>query len=151
MTDKPIPPPPCSGIIVFDGDKTILVKTEEGHYSMPKGKKEKGEVSIITAFRELREETGLIATDIALYDGITFDETNEKGNLSVRYYVGVITKPAHTFTFDAKELVSVEWVPVTEALSLPNYLDRRKEILRQAYTVHTNQVSDSGKIENGDH
>jgi len=32
---------PCAGIIVFDSDKTILVSTNRGNHSFPKGKRKK--------------------------------------------------------------------------------------------------------------
>ena len=60
----------CCGIIVLDGSKTILVRTPRGNYSYPKGKKEKDETNMETAFRELEEETGLLSTDVELYPDI---------------------------------------------------------------------------------
>ena len=49
---------PCAGIIVFDNDKTILVQTKAGRFSFPKGKRNKSESELETAWRELQEETG---------------------------------------------------------------------------------------------
>jgi len=55
-----------AGVIVFDGDKVLLVRHEEesrqvptGCYSFPAGKVEDGEGEAETAARELMEETGV--------------------------------------------------------------------------------------------
>jgi 8-oxo-dGTP pyrophosphatase MutT (NUDIX family) len=45
------------GIIVFDGDKVLLIKHNGGHTSFPKGHVEKGENFEVTAVRETEEET----------------------------------------------------------------------------------------------
>ena len=50
------------GIIVFDGDKVLLIKHNGGHTSFPKGHVEKGENFEVTAIRETEEETGIKAT-----------------------------------------------------------------------------------------
>ena len=49
------------GIIVFDGDKVLIVKHKGGHTSFPKGHKEKGENLRETAIREVKEDTGIDA------------------------------------------------------------------------------------------
>ncbi|QKF94753.1 NUDIX hydrolase [Fadolivirus algeromassiliense] len=124
---------PCAGVVVFDGDMTILVCTERGHYSIPKGKRNKGETDIQTALRELQEETGLTNDYIELLDDFTLDEINERGNLTIRYYVAKLIKEKKTFTFDAKELGKVEWIRVEDTYKLEGFLDRRKEIVKKAY------------------
>ena len=45
------------GIVVFDGDKVLLVFHNLGHYGIPKGHVEKGETEEETAIREVKEET----------------------------------------------------------------------------------------------
>lgn len=124
---------PCAGIIVFDKDNTVLVNTEKGNYSFPKGKREKGETSLETAWRELQEETGLTKDYVKLIDDFCLDEQSRNGNLSIRYYVGHLTKPYNTFTFDKNELENVQWITVDNALKLEKFVDKRKEILKQAY------------------
>lgn len=128
--------PPCAGIIVFDGDRTILVETERGNLSFPKGKREKGESTIETAWRELKEETGLTFDLVTLLPNVHIDEYSDKGNLSIRYFLGrILNSSDHTFTFDPKELAQVKWYPIPEALSLSQLKSTRKEILRQAYQI----------------
>lgn len=124
---------PCAGVIVFDQNKTILVCTERGNYSMPKGKRNKGETDLQTALRELEEETGLTKNHIELIDDFVLDEMNEKGNLTIRYYVAKLTKEIKTLTFDEGELDNVEWIDIEKAHKLEKFMDRRKEILQKAY------------------
>ena len=129
--------PPCSGIIVFDNDKTVLVSTHIGNYSFPKGKRNKNETSLETAWRELTEETGLTKDNVELIDETFIDElSNRKGNLSVRYYVGKLIKPLDTLTFDPEELNKVEWISIDDALNLSKLVDKRKEVLNTAYTKY---------------
>lgn len=129
---------PCAGVIVFDKDKTILVMTERGNYSIPKGKRNKGETDIQTALRELQEETGLTKDHIELLDNVTLDEINEKGNLTIRYYVAKLTKKIKTFTFDENELAKVEWINVDKAYKLEKFLERRKELIKKGYELTKN-------------
>lgn len=125
--------PYCAGIIVFNNDKTVLVCTPKGHYGFPKGKRNKGEDILATAWRELQEETGLTADNVKLIDGITIDEKSDKGKLAVTYYVGILTKAIKEFKFDNTELSKVEWVQVNKAYKLDKLRDRRKDILKAAY------------------
>lgn len=125
--------PPCSGIIVFDHDKTILVKTYKGSYSFPKGNREKGETSIENAWRELHEETGVTKEYVVLLEGEYIDEYSDKDNLSIRYYIGKLVKYFDQFEFDHDELESVQWITIHIALGLDGLSKKRKDILVEAY------------------
>jgi len=129
--------PPCSGIIVFEIgkyiDQTILVCTPRGHYGFPKGKRNKDETSLDNAWRELQEETGLTKDHVTLIDDFYIDEKSDKGQLSVRYFVGILTKKLKEFKFDKTELDHVIWVNIEKAYILKNLRDRRVEILKMAY------------------
>lgn len=127
------PFPPCAGIIVFNGDQTILVSTEQGNLSFPKGKRNTTETDIAAAWRELQEETGLTQNDVRLVDGVHFDELSDKGNPSVRYFVGqLIADTGRSLTFDSTELASVRWYPVSDALQMDRLKASRRNILEQA-------------------
>ena len=67
----------CCGIIVFYDNLTILVKNEKNFYSFPKGKKEKGETDFETAYRELKEETGIKENEIELINNKYIDEISK--------------------------------------------------------------------------
>jgi bis(5'-nucleosidyl)-tetraphosphatase len=138
---------PCSGVIVFNDDNTILVRTDLGHYSFPKGKRDSGETDIQAALRELYEETGLTSdhieilqksdeskTEESLY--FSLDEINEKNNITIRYFIAKLIKPINVFTFDQYELASVEWINISDAYKLHKFLPRRKDILKQSYDYY---------------
>lgn len=125
--------PPCAGIIVIDGDKTVLVCTSNGNYSFPKGKRNKGETIIDAAHRELNEETGLSKENIEIIDSFTIDETSNKGNVAIRYFVATLIKKQDKLTFDPSELEKSEWITMDNAYKLEKFKNRRKEILKQAY------------------
>ncbi len=124
---------PCAGIIVFKGDKTILVSTHNNNYSFPKGKRNKGESTIDTAWRELNEETGLTNNDVELINDFTINEISDNGNISITYFVGKLIKDINIFTFDKNELQNVELFNITDACKLKKLKLKRKEILTQAY------------------
>lgn len=124
---------PCAGIIVFDGDNTILVSTNRGNHSFPKGKREKWESYIDTAWRELKEETGLTQEHVKLLDDTYIDEFSEKGNPSVRYFTGQLIIPIETFTFDKGELETVKWVNINDAYTIEKLSERRKITLKCVY------------------
>jgi 8-oxo-dGTP pyrophosphatase MutT (NUDIX family) len=125
--------PPCAGIIVFNNDETVLVNTKFGNYSFSKGKKNKGENLIDVAWRELEEETGLRKDQVNLIDDYFIDELSNRGNPSVRYFVGTINTKIDQFVFDTEELENVGWYRVEKALDIVKFKNARKQILKQAY------------------
>ncbi len=124
---------PCAGIIVFNKDWTILVSTKYKNYSFPKGKRNRNEPTIDAAWRELQEETGLTKNNVELINDFTINEHNDKGNLSITYFVGKLIKNVDELIFDANELENSEWFNVNTVYKLKKLKDRRKDILRQAY------------------
>jgi len=124
---------PCAGVIVFDNDKTVVVTSDRNRNSFPKGKRNRKETDLETAFRELEEETGLTHDHVELIEDFCIDETSNNNHPSVRYFVGKLVKPHTKFTFDEDELQKVEWHRIEDALKLEGLKDRRKEILGLAH------------------
>ena len=121
------------GIIVFDGEKVLLIKHNGGHISFPKGHVENGETSKETAIRETFEETGIEAKIISDDYYVNTYSPKENHMKDVLLFVGVKTggklKPqleevslCDFFTYDAamKELT----------------FDIDRRILKQAYEVY---------------
>jgi bis(5'-nucleosidyl)-tetraphosphatase len=125
---------PCAGIVVLNGSSTVVVRTARGHYSFPKGKRDADESDLAAAWRELKEETGLTSADVDPIDGVTLDELSDKGNPSIRYFVGHLkpTSAGRALTCDPTELSTVEWLTIDTVLTLPTLKDARKRILEQA-------------------
>ena len=127
---------PCAGIIVFDKNRTILVRTPVGYYSFPKGKRNKGEHDTETAMREFMEETNITKNDIELLNISPLDEMNDNNNLAVRYFVAHLLKPIEKIIFDPEELKYVDWYDVNICLKLDKLKQTRKTILQEAYVKY---------------
>lgn len=136
----------CCGIIVFYNDLTVVVKTEKGRYSYPKGKKEKGETHLETAYRELKEESNIDSNDIDLYpESVFIDERKgNNNNISVRYFIGKLKHQKPVSFMDPDELDEVKYMRVIDVLTLPNenMMERRKTILSHAYSIYQNQLTE---------
>ncbi len=79
---KPAVPQPGASVVVFSGDKVLLVQRGKrpyhGFWSLPGGEIQWGEAAADAARRELMEETGLLALNLTLgdvVDGILKDDT----------------------------------------------------------------------------
>lgn len=125
--------PSCCGIIVFDQDLTILVKTQHGNFSFPKGKRKKRENDLETAWRELEEETGLTSDNVELLHNFYIDECSSKGNITTRYFVGYIKKTAERISFNPNELAGVIWFNIQDAIKLEKLKYVRKNVLADAH------------------
>lgn len=140
MSTNPIIP--CAGVIVLDTSdlKTVLVRTERGNYSYPKGKRKKGEQYLETALRELEEETGITPEKITLIEDVWIDELSNKGNPNVRYFIGTLDDPNHKFTFDQDELESVDWHTKEELYNLEKLKKARKDVFTKALAIHEGKL-----------
>ena len=71
-------------VVVDDEDRALLVRrSDNGEWALPAGAMELGESIVECAARELREETGLVATSMepfAFYSGSRFTGTNLYGH-----------------------------------------------------------------------
>jgi len=144
----------CGGFVVFARDRlqtlhTILVRTPNtkdgggGKYGFPKGKfnKIRDKTHLDTASRELLEESSLTLEDIEIIPNLLLKEFNQKGNLSVAYYVAKLKTELEQKPLaaqDPEELASVEYVPVQDALRLRPFVfyERRQDLLKQAMDIY---------------
>lgn len=123
----------CYGFIIYDSNKTkvITVKTQKEHYGFPKGKKEKNELPLACAFRELKEETNLDPEDIYILPGCV-SEVNEKDNVPTNYYFGMIRNTEKKlYCLDKDENLDVLWMNINELIKMENkyFFDRRAKLL----------------------
>ena len=111
------------GIIVFDNDKVLLVKSVNGHFGFPKGHVEINETEYETAIREVKEETNC---DAKIIDGfrekITYSP-REGVKKDVIYFIGKpITKNLKPQESEIKETI---FVLISEALNIITYDDEK--------------------------
>ena len=129
----------CCGIIVFYDNLTILVKNEKNFYSFPKGKREKGETDLETAYRELKEETGIKENEIELINNKYIDEIGKDNKyISVRYFIGILKNKKKLEFEDPEELLEVSYKTIDDVLSISddNIKKRRKEIIVEANDIY---------------
>ncbi len=125
----------CNGVIVFDNDNTVIVRTANNNYGFPKGKREKRETEIDAAFRELVQETGITKDQILIAENVWIDEHKANGNVNIRYLVAKYktSKSNHKFVFDPEELEEVRWYSLEEAFNV--LWKSRTEVLKKALVV----------------
>ena len=91
--DRPIP---AVGVVVFNGDKVLLIKRNKPPksfmWSIPGGAQDLGEKLKDTAAREVKEEAGIQIKNIKLIDAVDYIEKNDNDEIKYHYslidYVG---------------------------------------------------------------
>ena len=114
------------GIVVFDGDKVLLVFHNLGHYGIPKGHVEKGEIEEETAIREVKEETNCDAKITKGFREVITYSPKENVMKDVVFFVG------EAITTDLKpqeeETSDVFFINQFEALKTITHEEERKVI-----------------------
>ncbi len=89
MSDYPNRPLVGVGVVVFRGDRVLLLRRgkppREGQWSLPGGRQRLGERVRETAVRELREETGVEAEVTGLLDVLDSMTRDGEGRLAYHY------------------------------------------------------------------
>lgn len=136
--NKNIKQPSCAGIIVFDNSYTnvVIVRAHQTNYGFGKGGLNKNEKHIVGAFRENREETGLLPKDIEIIPNTHIDELSKLGIPSVRYYIGRLVNDIASYELkqeDCNEIDEVKWFSINDALKV--LWDKRKNLLQSALNL----------------
>lgn len=94
--------------------------TNAGHWGLPGGGIHHGEQPEETVVREALEETGLQATDLAIFHSRTYSETGKRGDfLAVQViYTATLRGEPSVQEVDGST-ADVRWVPLTELSELP--------------------------------
>jgi len=130
---------PCAGIIVFNGDSTIIVTTKYGNHSFPKGKRHKREDELQCAWRELEEETGLTKKNVEIITDEIIDEFSSKDNLCIRYFIGNLIEEKE-LSFDPKELKEIRWMKVHDVLMMEKLKEQRKRVLSISFSIYKKEM-----------
>ncbi len=134
------------GVIIFHmksgKPEFLIIKHRQGHWSFPKGHKEKGETDIQTAKRELSEETGItdvkfISEKIELSEVYIFNSgKNHRVEKSVDYFIAEVF--SETVKIDNKEIVNFQWCEQEEGLKLVTFTES-ENLLKKAYNIISNK------------
>jgi 8-oxo-dGTP diphosphatase len=84
-------PVPTVGVVCLRGDQVLLIKRGTpprlGQWSLPGGRLEWGETTVVAALRELAEETGVTAQLLGLVDVVDGLFTSRETGQTTRHYV----------------------------------------------------------------
>jgi len=124
----------------------LIAKQEMRIWALPRGRVEFGETPEEAAIREVREETGFIASVQGKLDEITFRFFS---NIDDRFIYRII----HIFLMRwesgepgplDQEIDLVKWFPLSEAIRTLKY-ENEKEVLRKAKRLLKKQEVSSGR------
>jgi len=112
-----------------EGVKVLLVRRPDyGDVSVPKGKRDPGELLPETAVRELREETGIEAT-LGAPIGDTSYTAGGRPKFVQYWAAEVLGHQVETARFTPNDEISaVDWVPIAQARRLVSYARDREMI-----------------------
>jgi len=112
-----------------EGIKVLLVRRPDyKDVSIPKGKLDPGELLPETAIRELREETGIVATLGAPIGDVTYSVGSRPK--FVQYWAAEVVghQVEHASFTPNSEISAVDWVPIAQARKLVSYPHDREMI-----------------------
>jgi 8-oxo-dGTP diphosphatase len=125
------------GAIIIEGDRIVLVKRAhppiQGHWSIPGGVLEIGEMVREAAIREAREETGLIVEPgelLGVYDRILRDPENR-----VQYHyvlVDFLCRPIGGELLAASDAAEVRWF-TREELPTLNLAEDTLDVIKKGF------------------
>ncbi len=112
------------------GWQVLLIRHGQGHWAFPKGHKEKDEEPVITAARELKEETGLeIARFISkepLQEHYFFTKGHMKVSKTVTYFLAEVKGEV---VLQQEEVSDYKWLSLKEAEEIATF-NATKELCR---------------------
>lgn len=146
---------PCSGVLVVAQDENnvsylALVRTPKNQWSFPKGKKNKHEMSLKTAVRELEEETGIKSNELNFVELSPYSENSDNGHVASTYYTAFYNKQLNSSNLtltpeDPGELTESRWIPLDNVVSWEDsdenghLRDRRVDIAKRLQTDLVNR------------
>lgn len=144
MSGKLVKKEISAGFVIYFGESDmrefLLVKHREGHWAFPKGHSNRYESHLETAFRELKEETGIMNPEL-LSDKVSLEESYyiEKYNVNKTVYYFIGKTDSKEVKIDKKEIIDYEWCNTNDAFNKITY-NKTKELL-----INANKLIDEKK------
>lgn len=139
---------PTAGVVVFDDEGCVLlVKHLEGSshlmdvYGLPSGRIKKGETSMDTAIRELREETGLKVNieDLSFVKQYSADIQRKNGFVK-RFSMDVYMCIKCIGKLISSEETEPQWVKIKELGSMQNLLPNTQRAISDSLKAGVNPL-----------
>lgn len=106
------------GFLILRGEpiREFLLMRHADRWDLPKGHVDPGESEVQCALRELREETGILATDIEVLDGLRFTSNyqvrgKKSGQLYDKTLVIFLARLQRDVTISVTEHAGYQWFP----------------------------------------
>ena len=106
------------GFLIVRGDpvREFLLMRHADRWDLPKGHVDPGETEMQCALRELREETGILATDVEVLDGFRFTTRYQvrgkrDGKLYDKTLVVFLARLKRDVTISVTEHPGYQWFP----------------------------------------
>ncbi len=121
---------------------TAIVKHQDGHWGLPKGTPKEGEDPLVTAMRELQEETGVseveIIKDVSLSERYSFELNGVKYDKEVIYFLGWTSQIPDKFD-PLEDVVEIKWLLLPEAKQNLTYSEARRIIEQVEHYLNSTQ------------
>lgn len=105
----------------------LLVQHQSGHWFFPKGHPIEGERPLQTAFRELKEETGLYVSFLLsshpFLESYTYQRDGKKIAKTVSYYLAEVEG---SLILQKEELKAYQWLPCAEVEDKLTYKEAKQ-------------------------
>lgn len=107
--------------------KVLLIRHGHGHWSFPKGHKERGETSYSAACRELKEETGLeircLLETPEIKEDYIFTRMGAKVSKRVLFFIAFVHGRV---VLQKEEVTAYKWLPFDEAEKLLTFPESKR-------------------------
>ena len=131
-------PVPTVGVVCLRGDQVLLIKRGTpprlGQWSLPGGRLERGETTVVAALRELAEETGVQAELLGLVDVVDGLFTSRETGATTRHYV-MIDYAARWISGEpvaGDDAAEARFVSLDEALAMVEW-DVTRAVIRETF------------------
>ncbi len=123
----------------------LLIADRYGFWTFPKGRIDQGERAVISAKREITEETGItrlkVAAPLSLVRYVYTDSNNELVSKVVEFFLFITTDNAQPILQESEGIRDVRWVTFAQAREMIGHQQTLRPLLDEALEVLQNYVT----------